>query len=106
MDVSDVFCFFFFLLGLGEGGARGAGKGGGNGFLLKSQEGVGLLSGWGGGGREARKGVCEELGGGGGPNFFFRGRNSHQGKTVCFGLVIRRPPDYSSNLCPPKTFAI
>ena len=57
-------------------GVRGARNGAGAGLLLKIPGGGGSFRR--GGEGEGPEGVCEEFGGGGGLNFFFRGRNSHQ----------------------------
>ena len=64
--------FLLFLLGGGEGAVRGARKGG-VGFLLK-------IPGEGreGGGSIGPGGCPQGIGGGGGLNMLFRGRNSHQ----------------------------
>ena len=34
------------------------------------------------------------------------GHSTTTSSTLCISHISRRPPDYSSNLCPPKTFAI
>ena len=76
VDVSDIFLFFFCLLGEGEGGVRGEG-GWGVDFLLKVPGGGGVSR------RERGRGAGRVSGrigefGGGGLNIFFRGRNVHQ----------------------------
>ena len=76
MDVSDIFNFFFCLLGKGEGGVEAPEGGGGSVSLLKSPGG-GLQDGRGrGAGRVSAANLG--IGGGGGPKYFFRGRNVHQ----------------------------
>ena len=73
MDVSDT---FFSSRGRGRGEVRSAGRGGAISFS-KSQEGG--VSRVGGGGGEGPGGVSAgNLGGGGGVNISFRGRNPHQ----------------------------
>ena len=65
---------YFFFFALGRGGGQGGG-GGGVGFFFEIQRGGGSSKrGEGAGGWE---GACGEFKGGG-PNTFFRGRNSHQ----------------------------
>ena len=89
--------FFFFLLGEGEGVVQGAG-GGGSFFYSK-------IPGWGGGFPRRGKGrgtgrvsAATNFWGGGGLNFFFRGRNVRQGKTQSQDtqppLTPRRGLDY------------
>ena len=60
---------------LGRRLERQGGEGGGHDFLLKR-----VCRGGGGGGARGWEGVCGEMWGGGGQNFFFGGRNSHQAK--------------------------
>ena len=72
----DVFRIFFFCSGRGKGKSEASGGGG---LFLKIPGGGGVLQ----EGPRGREGVCGEfgnLGGGGGLNIFFRGRNVHQDK--------------------------
>ena len=75
------------------------GQGGGR-FLLKIP-GVGSPSGWGRGGGGERPGGCLwEIGGGGGLNFYFRGRNSHQVRKVIF--LSRQKSFLGNAICGPN----
>ena len=70
----------FSAPGEGEEGVRGTGKGGFD-FFFKIPRG-GFLR---GGGAEGPGGCLQRIGewGGGGLNFFFRGRNAHQETAIC-----------------------
>ena len=76
VDASGI--FYFFLLGEGEGGVRGDGRGGGIGFLLQIPGGGGVSGGRGGRGAGRVSAANWGIWGGGGPKYFFRGRNVHQ----------------------------
>ena len=98
--------FIFFLLGEGEGGVWGARRGGGGGlvFYWKSQGG-GFEEGEGPGARLRRIGdFSGVVGGGGGLNIFFRGRNVHQVKVleIAAGVAIIRPPYKIQNPSEPQ----
>ena len=80
MDVSDI--FYFFCSGRGKGESEAPEGGGGGRFLIESPRRGGVSR---RGGAERPGGCLRRIGelwggpGGGGPNFFFRGRNVHQG---------------------------
>ena len=75
VDVSDI--LYFFCSGEGRGSATRQ-EGGGVRFLLKMPGGRGSLGRGGGGGPGGPGGCLRGIWGGGGPKYFFRGRNSHQ----------------------------
>ena len=77
--------FIFFLLGEGKGESEAPGRGGVRIFIENPRRGC-LRAGRGGGGR-GWKGDSGKLGGGG-LNFFFRGRNSHQ--VAVLSLILKR----------------
>ena len=85
----------FFLLGGGERGVRGAGRGGGRFFIENPRRGVSRAGG--GGARGAGRVFAGNVGGGGGLNIFFRGRNSHQ---VCLVDITMLLPSVLYCLCP------
>ena len=79
----DADIFYFFLLGGGEGGVRGAGRWGDRFFIENPRR---------GGGWAPRERVSAANWGiflGGGPKYFFRGRNVHQVEAFkAFGCVL------------------
>ena len=74
--LADVSIFFIFFCSGRRKGESGAARKGGVDFLLKAPEGGGSLGGVEGSGGCLRR--IGDLGGGGGLNIFFRGRNVHQ----------------------------
>ena len=75
IDVSDI--FYFFWSGEGKGEYESQGWGGGR-FSIENPKGGGLQERGGGQGAGKLSAVIFFLGGG--VNFFFRGRNAHQGR--------------------------
>ena len=69
VDVSDI--FYFFCLGEGKGESEAPGRWRGGRVFVENARRGGAPS------RRGREGVCGEFRGGG-PKYFFRGRNSHQ----------------------------
>ena len=103
MDVSDI---FFFCSGEGKGESEAPGGGGGRFFIENPRRGEGSPGG--AGGRGAGRVSARNLGGGG-PNIFFRGRNSHQERVLSGGwisgaldLQIRGAPFLPQNFPKPQ----